>query len=149
MVRLVLSPLGGKTMTPTVSLLHTEIVGFDSADPLGCIAAVESFYSFWDTADAAYLDTAIAPSFVDHNHIGRAPGSKGQADAATAFHAQVPNFHITLDRVIVAHPFVTVQGRGLENGNTAFQFTDVLKMDYGHFITDNWPLEGPNVVTNH
>jgi dienelactone hydrolase len=67
------------------------------------LKAAKAFYQFWNTGDAALLDAALAPGFVDHTlPPGRPQGPNGPAFASEHFRAAVPDLSVEVRKMIVA-----------------------------------------------
>lgn len=117
------------------------------------IGAARIFYQFWNSGDERGLKKAISPRFVDRTlPPGRPQGPDGPAFASRHFRAAVPDLTVTVEKMIVDDPYVTVhmrfeghftgrfgevRGRGQP---VAFIATDLLKIQDG-LITDNWHIE--------
>jgi predicted ester cyclase len=117
------------------------------------INAARAFYDFWNTDDGAFLKRAIADDFTDHTlPPGRPQGPEGPLFASRAFHGAVPDLKVTVHKMIVAGPYVTVHmsftghftgAFGTVGGDgrpVSFIATDLLKIRNGR-ITDNWHIE--------
>jgi len=115
--------------------------------------AARAFYDFWNTDDAAFLKRAIADDFTDHTlPPGRPQGPQGPLFASHTFRAAVPDLKVTVHKMIVAGPYVTVHmsftghftgafGTVSSDGQpVSFIATDLLKIRDGR-ITDNWHIE--------
>ena len=115
--------------------------------------AARAFYDFWNTGDAAFLKRAIADDFTDHTlPPGRPQGPEGPVFASRAFLGAVPDLKVTVHKMIVAGPYVTVHMSfaghftgTFENAKgdgqpVSFIATDLLKIRNGR-ITDNWHIE--------
>jgi len=115
--------------------------------------AARAFYDFWNTGDVAFLKRAIADDFVDRTlPPGRPQGSEGPVFASRTFRDAVPDLKVTVNKMILAGPYVTVHmsfaghftGRfGTIKGDgqpVSFIATDLLKIREGR-ITDNWHIE--------
>ncbi|WP_336763385.1 ester cyclase [Asaia sp. VD9] len=117
------------------------------------LEAARAFYDFWNTGDRSLLRRAIAPGFVDHTPPpGRVAGPEGPALAAREFLKAIPDLQVTVTRMVLSGPYVTVHmhfdghftgsmGGHLGRGQTIhFIATDLLRVTRGR-ITDNWHLE--------
>lgn len=117
------------------------------------LAAASAFYTFWNTGDAATLDRAISPAFVDHTlPPGRPQGPAGPLAASKAFLTAVPDLQVTVlqqllvgDRVVshlrfTGHFQGTFQGHPGAGQPIDFIATDIVRVTKGR-ITDNWHLE--------
>jgi predicted ester cyclase len=115
--------------------------------------AARAFYDFWNTGDAALLKRAIADDFTDRTlPPGRPQGPEGPAFASRTFRGAVPDLKVTVHKMIVAGPYVTVHmsfvghftgALGTVRGDgqpVSFIATDLLKIRDGR-ITDNWHIE--------
>jgi predicted ester cyclase len=115
--------------------------------------AALAFYDFWNTDNGAFLKRAIADDFTDHTlPPGRPQGPEGPAFASHTFRAAVPDLKVTVHKMIVAGPYVTVHmsfaghftgAFGTVRGDgqpVSFIATDLLKLRDGR-ITDNWHIE--------
>ncbi|SDR60801.1 Predicted ester cyclase [Rhizobiales bacterium GAS191] len=115
--------------------------------------AARAFYDFWNTNDAAFLKRAISDDFSDRTlPPGRPQGREGPAFASRTFRGAVPDLKVTVHKMIVAGPYVTVHmtfaGHFTGNFETAkgngqpvsFVATDLLRIRNGR-ITDNWHVE--------
>jgi predicted ester cyclase len=115
--------------------------------------AARAFYGFWNTGDAESLKHAIADDFTDHTlPPGRPQGPEGPVFASHAFRGAVPDLKVTVHKMIVAGPYVTVHMNfaghftgafGTVRGDgqpVSFIATDLLKIRDGR-ITDNWHIE--------
>jgi predicted ester cyclase len=112
-----------------------------------------AFYDFWNTGDAGFLERAIADDFTDHTlPPGRPQGREGPAFASRTFRGAVPDLTVSVHKMIVAGPYVTVHMSfaghftgmfGTIKGDgqpVSFIATDLLKIREGR-ITDNWHIE--------
>src|SRR6266403_22267 len=71
--------------------------------------AARAFYDFWNTDDAGFLKRAIADDFSDRTlPPGRPQGPEGPVFASRAFRGAVPDLKVTVHKMIVAGPYVTV-----------------------------------------
>jgi predicted ester cyclase len=117
------------------------------------VNAARAFYDFWNTGDAAFLKRAIADDFTDHTlPTGRPQGPEGPVLASRTFLGAVPDLTVTVHKMIVAGPYVTVHMSfaghftsvfGTVRGDgqpVSFFATDLLKIRDGR-ITDNWHIE--------
>jgi predicted ester cyclase len=117
------------------------------------LGAARAFYDFWNTGDAAFLRRAIADDFTDRTlPPGRPQGPDGPVFAARAFFGAVPDLKVTVHKMIVAGPYVTVHmsfaghftgtfGTAKGDGQPVlFVATDLLRIRNGR-ITDNWHIE--------
>ena len=115
--------------------------------------AARAFYDFWNTGDVAFLKRAIADDFTDHTlPPGRPQGREGPFFASRTFRGAVPDLTVTVHKMIVAGPYVTVHMRfaghftgvfGTVRGDgqpVSFIATDLLKIREGR-ISDNWHIE--------
>jgi predicted ester cyclase len=115
--------------------------------------AARAFYDFWNTGDVAFLKRAIADDFTDHTlPPGRPQGPEGPVFASHTFRGAVPDLKVTVHKMIVAGPYVTVHMSfaghftgtfGMTKGDgqpVSFNATDLLKIRNGR-ITDNWHIE--------
>ncbi len=115
--------------------------------------AARAFYDFWNTGDAAFLKRAIADDFTDRTlPPSRPQGPEGPVFASRAFRDAVPDLQVTVHKMIVAGPYVTVHMNfaghftgtfGMAKGDgqpVSFNATDLLKIRNGR-ITDNWHIE--------
>jgi len=133
-----------------------EIIVADSIPPAERDAELDTaraFYDFRNTGDVAFLERAIADDFTDHTlPAGRPQGREGPFFASRTFRGAVPDLTVTVHKMIVAGPYVTVHmsfaghftGRfGTVKGDgqpVSFIATDLLKIREGR-ITDNWHIE--------
>ena len=115
--------------------------------------AARAFYDFWNTGDAAFLKRAIADDFTDHTlPPGRPQGPEGPVFASRTFLGAVPDLKVTVHKMIVAGPYVTVHmsfaghftgafatAKG-DGQPVSFIATDLLRIRNGR-ITDNWHIE--------
>ena len=117
------------------------------------LSAARAFYDFWNTDDAAFLKRSIADDFTDHTlPPGRPQGPEGPVFASHTFRGAVPDLKVTVHKMIVAGPYVTVHMNfaghftgafGTVRGDgqpVSFIATDLLKIRDGR-ITDNWHIE--------
>ena len=115
--------------------------------------AARAFYDFWNTGDVAFLKRAIADDFIDRTlPPGRPQGSEGPVFASRTFRDAVPDLKVTVHKMILAGPYVTVHMSfaghftgvfGMVKGDgqpVSFNATDLLKIQNGR-ITDNWHIE--------
>jgi predicted ester cyclase len=115
--------------------------------------AARAFYDFWNTGDAVFLKRALADDFTDRTlPPGRPQGQEGPAFASRAFRGAVPDLKVTVHKMIVAGPYVTVHMSftghftglfgtvGGDGQPVSFIATDLLKIRDGR-ITDNWHIE--------
>jgi predicted ester cyclase len=115
--------------------------------------AARAFYDYWNTGDAAFLKRAIADDFTDHTlPPGRPQGTEGPVFASRTFRSAVPDLKVTVHKMIVAGPYVTVHmsfaghftgafGTAKGSGQpVSFIATDLLRIRNGR-ITDNWHIE--------
>ena len=115
--------------------------------------AARAFYDFWNTGDAAFLRRAIADDFTDRTlPPGRPQGPEGPVFASRTFRGAVPDLTVTVHKMIVAGPYVTVHmsfaghftgafGTAKGDGQpVSFIATDLLRIRNGR-ITDNWHIE--------
>jgi predicted ester cyclase len=115
--------------------------------------AARAFYDFWNTGDAAFLKRAIADDFTDHTlPPGRPQGPEGPVFASRTFLGAVPDLKVTVHKMILAGPYVTVHMSfaghftgtfGTVKGDgqpVSFVATDLLRIRNGR-ITDNWHIE--------
>jgi predicted ester cyclase len=111
------------------------------------------FYAFWDTGNAARLDTVVAPSFIDHTlPPGRPPGPTGPAVASRELRTAIPDLRCQVLELVVAGDRLTARLRfhgtftgsfGERTGSGQpldFTAIDVLGIRNGR-VTDNWHLE--------
>jgi predicted ester cyclase len=144
------SALAASLVTPEeIIVAHTIPAAERDAE----LAAARAFYDFWNTGDAAFLKRAIADDFTDRTlPPGRPQGREGPLFASRAFRGAVPDLKVTVRKMIVAGPYVTVhmsfgghftgafatvKGDGQP---VSFIATDLLRMRNGR-ITDNWHIE--------
>jgi predicted ester cyclase len=117
------------------------------------LSAAGAFYDFWNTGDAASLKRAIAADFTDRTlPPGRPQGTEGPLFASRAFRGAVPDLKVTVHKMIVAGPYVTVHASFAGHFTGAFETakgdgqpvsfiaTDLLRIRNGR-ITDNWHIE--------
>jgi predicted ester cyclase len=115
--------------------------------------AARAFYDFWNTGDAALLEGVIADDFTDRTlPPGRPQGPEGPLFASRTFRGAVPDLKVTVHKMIVAGPYVTVHMTfaghftgtfAMTKGDgqpVSFNATDLLKIRNGR-ITDNWHIE--------
>src|SRR5258708_31681694 len=115
--------------------------------------AGRAFYDFWSTGDTAFLKRAIADDFIDHTlPPGRPQGPEGPVFASRTFRGAVPDLTVTVHKMIVAGPYVTVHMSfaghftgvfGAVRGDgqpVSFIATDLLKIRDGR-VTDNWRIK--------
>jgi predicted ester cyclase len=115
--------------------------------------AARAFYDFWNTGDASFLKHVIADDFTDHTlPPGRPQGPEGPVFASRTFRGAVPDLKVTVHKMIVAGPYVTVHmsfaghftgAFGTVRGDgqpVSFIATDLLQIRDGR-ITDNWHIE--------
>jgi predicted ester cyclase len=112
-----------------------------------------TFYTFWNTNDAAQGKSVISPAFTDRDlPPGRPQGPTGPLFANAQFHKAVPDLHCQVlqqivagDRVVTNMRFTghftgvfgNIQGKGQQ---VDFVATDILRIEAGK-ITDNWHIE--------
>jgi predicted ester cyclase len=115
--------------------------------------AARAFYDFWNTGDPEFLKRAIANDFTDHTlPPGRPQGPEGPIFASRKFLGAVPDLKVTVHKMIVAGPYVTVHMSFAGHFTGAFEAVkgdgqpvsfiaiDLLRMRNGR-ITDNWHIE--------
>jgi predicted ester cyclase len=115
--------------------------------------AALAFYRFWNTGDAALLQTTLSPSFTDHTlPPGRPQGPEGPAFASRTFRQAVPDLGVSIRKMIIAGDYVTVHmhftghftgsfGAAKGSGQPVdFIATDLIRVLDGR-ITDNWHIE--------
>jgi predicted ester cyclase len=115
--------------------------------------ATRAFYDFWNTGDTEFLKRALADDFTDHTlPPGRPQGPEGPVFASRTFLGAVPDLRVTVHKMIVASPYVTVHMSFAGHFTGAFETakgdgqpvsfiaTDLLKIRNGR-ITDNWHIE--------
>jgi predicted ester cyclase len=117
------------------------------------VLAARRLYAFWDSGNTAFLDEAIAPTFVDRTlPPGRPQGPEGPAFASQNFRAAVPDLRCEVEQLIVSGDRVVAHLRfrghftgrfGDRNGGgepVNFIATDILRVVDGR-VTDNWHIE--------
>jgi predicted ester cyclase len=159
---LLLVALSALVALDAASALAADLVRPEEIIVAGAIAPAErdaeldaarGFYDFWNTGDAAFLKRAIADDFTDHTlPPGRPQGTEGPVSASHTFRDAVPDLKVTVHKMIVAGPYVTVHmsfaGHFTGTFETAkgngqpvsFIATDLLRIRSGR-ITDNWHIE--------
>lgn len=67
-------------------------------------------YTFWDTGEQKYLESAVDTGFVDNTlPLGRPQGFAGPAFASTAFRAAVPDLTCELADVLILEDMITAR----------------------------------------
>ncbi|MDI9896898.1 ester cyclase [Rhodococcus sp. IEGM 1381] len=67
------------------------------------VRLAQTLYTFWNTGDAAYLDRAVDPSFVDNTlQSGRPQGPAGPIAASSTFRTAVPDLTCELADLYIA-----------------------------------------------
>jgi predicted ester cyclase len=143
-------PVAAANVTPEEIIVASTIPTTERDAELD---AARAFYDFWNTGDAAFLKRAIADDFTDHTlPPGRPQGQQGPVFASATFRGAVPDLKVTVHKMIVAGPYVTVHmrfaghftgvfGRVRGDGQpVSFIATDLLKIREGR-ISDNWHIE--------
>jgi predicted ester cyclase len=115
--------------------------------------AARAFYDFWNTGELAFLKRAISDDFIDRTlPPGRPQGPEGPVFASRAFRGAVPDLRVTVHKMILAGPYVTVHmsfaghfrgafaGAKGDGQPVSFIATDLLRIRNGR-ITDNWHIE--------
>lgn len=132
-----------------IAITCTERAGDTSPN----ILAARRYAAFWNTGDARYAESALAPSFIDQTlPAGRPQGKAGPLHASKNFRAAVPDLQAEIEDMVVADDRVTVHLRfkGHFTGQFGdikgtgqdinFQAFDLYRVQHGQ-ITDNWHLE--------
>ncbi len=117
------------------------------------IAMAATYYGFWNNGSFALFDTSVSPDYTDHTlPVGRTQGSRGLADAATAFFEAFPDGRVRIlqqviagDR-IVSHLRVTGRFTGARDGRHGkgeridYLATDIMRVANDRVI-ENWHVE--------
>jgi predicted ester cyclase len=100
------STLAADLVTPEEIIVASTV---PTTDRDAALDAARAFYDFWNTGDAALLKRAIADDFTDRTlPPGRPQGPEGPVLASRAFRGAVPDLTVTVHKMIVASPYVTV-----------------------------------------
>ncbi|KIQ17451.1 lipoprotein [Rhodococcus sp. MEB064] len=117
------------------------------------VRVAQTLYTFWNTGDAAYLDDAVDPGFVDNTlPPGRPQGPTGPVAASVTFRAAVPDLTCELADLYVTGDTFTARliFRGHFTGTYggragAGQQIDFGAIDIQHVgddrIVEDWHLE--------
>src|SRR5438132_10734130 len=122
-----------------------------AAQPM--ILAARRYAAFWNTGEARYAETALAPDFSDRTlPVGRPQGLSGVLEASKNFRAAIPDLRAEIeellvvnDRAVVRYIFTghfTGTFKDLKGDGRAISFraVDIYRVQNGQ-ISDNWHLE--------
>jgi predicted ester cyclase len=150
---IILDPASALAADPVRPEEITVASPIPSAERDAAFDAARAFYEFWNTGDAVFLKRAIPDDFTDRTlPPGRPQGPEGPVFASRTFRGAVPDLKVTVHRMIVASPYVTVHMSFAGHFTGAFETvtgdgrpisfiaTDLLRIRNGR-ITDNWHIE--------
>lgn len=117
------------------------------------ILVAKQYYSFWNTGDARYAETALAPDFIDTSlPSGRPQGPRGPILASQGFRKAVPDLKLEVEEMIVTADKVIGRlhftghfsgsfGERKGDGRAIdFMAVDIYTIKNGR-IAENWHLE--------